>query len=77
MSNEPVVIAEKAASYTREELTELVARILYKAKFPLRKWGHVKTHAHRGFIERAERALVLIEREDARGNDPQAAIFSS
>ena len=54
-----------------DKLVLLVARILYKAKFPLRRWRQTKEYLKNEFIRRARESMERIKREDARlGPDP-------
>jgi len=49
-----------------EELALLVARVLYKAKYPLRRWRQTKEYKRMEFVRRARSAIERLRREDER-----------
>lgn len=57
-----------------QETVLLVAKMLFKAKYPLRRWAHTKPHAQGYWLERAEKAFRLVVK-DERNSVEKARIF--
>lgn len=66
----PTVVMDKA----EEELLLMVAKMLFKAKYPLRRWAHTKIHSQKDWIEKAEKAYRLVLK-DERNSVEKARIY--
>lgn len=61
-------ITEKVPTVVEDKETEalilIVAKMLFKAKYPLRRWAHTKGHAQKDWIEKAEKAYRLMLKDE-------------
>ena len=51
-------------SEQENEVVDLVARMLYKAQYPLRRWVHTKSFQQKWWVERAKKALDRVRRDE-------------